>query len=57
MLDAAAALEADREVRVVVITGAGKIFCAGTDMKEAPLEQPAHPLVDPLPRIAAPFEP
>ena len=51
LIDAAAVLEADPEVRVVVVTGASKTFCAGADLKELPPTTPAHPFVDPLPRI------
>jgi E-phenylitaconyl-CoA hydratase len=56
LVDAATVLEADQDVLVVVITGAGQTFCAGTDLKEPPSDQPAHPLVDPLPRLASALE-
>jgi E-phenylitaconyl-CoA hydratase len=50
---AADELEADDEVRVVVLTGTGDSFCAGTDLKEVPEEQPPHPLAEPSEPIAA----
>ena len=56
LAEATSALDADDEIRVVAITGTGSSFCAGTDLKEAPPADLAHPLVDPLPRITAPFE-
>ncbi len=49
-------LEADRDIRVVVLTGSGASFCAGTDLKEVPLEAPPHPLADPGQPIAAVIE-
>ena len=33
-LDALAAAERDRDVRVVVLTGEGRAFCVGADLKE-----------------------
>jgi E-phenylitaconyl-CoA hydratase len=56
LADAAAALDDDDEIRVVAITGTGTSFCAGTDLKEAALDDPGHPMADPLPRITASFE-
>lgn len=49
-------LEADVGVHVVVLTGSGATFCAGTDLKEIAAEPPAHPLADPTPPIAAAIE-
>lgn len=54
--DAGHELEADRDVRVVVLTGAGESFCAGTDLKEMPSEAPPHPLADATEPIAAVIE-
>jgi E-phenylitaconyl-CoA hydratase len=56
LVDAAEAAEADPAIRVVVLTGAGDAFCAGTDLKEAPPEESSHPIADPLPRLAGAIE-
>jgi len=54
LIDAFAALDADRDVRVAVLTGAGGAFCAGTDLSG---EQPSdHPLVQRPQRLAAPLD-
>lgn len=54
--DAGAQLEADDTVRVVVLTGTGDTFCAGSDLKEQPGEPPPHPLADRTEPIAAVME-
>jgi E-phenylitaconyl-CoA hydratase len=54
--DAGDELEADPEIRVVILTGAGESFCAGTDLKEAPVEAPPHPLADRGEPIASTIE-
>jgi enoyl-CoA hydratase/carnithine racemase len=54
LIDAFASLDADREVRVAVITGAGSAFCAGTDLTGA--QDPSHPLVARPQRLAQPLD-
>jgi E-phenylitaconyl-CoA hydratase len=53
---AGAELEADRDIRVVILTGTGAAFCAGTDMKEPELDDVAHPLAQRQARLVAPIE-
>jgi E-phenylitaconyl-CoA hydratase len=53
LMASAADLDADPEVRVLVLTGGADTFCVGTDLKEAAPDPAPHPLVDPLPRISA----
>lgn len=56
LAEAAATVEADAAIYVVVVTGAGDTFCAGTDLKELPPERVSHPIADPQPRISAALE-
>jgi E-phenylitaconyl-CoA hydratase len=49
------ALEADASVGVVIITGTGKAFCAGTDLKEV-ITDDGHPLAEAQARLTAPIE-
>ena len=55
LADAIANVEADATVKVVILTGAGKGFCAGADLKEpstktsgAVLEQEFRPCLEPI---------
>jgi len=53
LVDATVALEADSEAQVLVITGSGSAFCAGTDQTEPPEDARFPPFRGPLPRITA----
>jgi 2-(1,2-epoxy-1,2-dihydrophenyl)acetyl-CoA isomerase len=49
MLDVIDEIERDRGVRVAVLTGAGRAFCAGDDLRDmADADTPLRPLGDPL---------
>ncbi|MDH4074347.1 MAG: enoyl-CoA hydratase-related protein [Acidimicrobiia bacterium] len=49
LLDVIDAVERDRSVRAVVLTGAGRAFCAGDDLRDmADADTPLRPLADPI---------
>ena len=49
LLDVIDQIERDRSVRVVVLTGAGRAFCAGDDLRDmADADTPLRPLADPV---------
>jgi enoyl-CoA hydratase/carnithine racemase len=56
LAEAAATLEADDAVRVVVLTGSGTAFCTGTDLKEPPAADLPHPAGDATARISLALE-
>ncbi|HEY2916252.1 MAG TPA: enoyl-CoA hydratase/isomerase family protein [Candidatus Limnocylindrales bacterium] len=56
LAEAAASLESDDDVRVVVLTGEGSAFCTGTDLREPPLPDAPPPAADGTPRISAALE-
>ena len=53
LTDALAQLDADPAVRVLVLTGADPAFCAGVDLKEVAAQPAGHPLMAPVPAVAA----
>jgi 2-(1,2-epoxy-1,2-dihydrophenyl)acetyl-CoA isomerase len=55
LLHALDAADRDRSVRVVVLTGAGRAFCAGDDLRSMATEgeRPAPPLPDPIRQYVA----
>jgi enoyl-CoA hydratase/carnithine racemase len=54
LCNALAAVEGDHAIRVLVLTGAGSAFCAGSDLTAASAEASAAPVM--RPRLVEPFE-